>query len=72
MPCARAGLKATYRHHSQASSQRDVRTGPVYEVRDGKYYLTSLALVTGGDYTLTGWYDKDQTDGGRIRVILAK
>lgn len=44
----------------------------VYEVRDGKYYLTSLALVTGGDYTLTGWYDKDQTDGGRIRVILAK
>ena len=44
----------------------------VYEVRDGKYYPTSLALVTGGDYTLTGWYDKDQTDGGRIRVILAK
>ena len=44
----------------------------VYEVRDGKYFLTSLALVTGGDYTLTGWYDKDQTDGGRIRVILAK
>ena len=44
----------------------------VYEVRDGKYYLTSLALVTGGDYTLTGYYDKDQTDGGRIRVILAK
>lgn len=44
----------------------------VYEVRDGKYYLTSLALVSGGDYTLTGWYDKEQTDGGRIRVILAK
>ena len=44
----------------------------VYVVRDGKYYLTSLALVTGGDYTLTGYYDKDQTDGGRIRVILAK
>ena len=44
----------------------------VYEVRDGKYFLTSLALVSGGDYTLTGWYDKDQADGGRIRVILAK
>ena len=44
----------------------------VYEVRDGKYYPTSLPLVTGGDYTLTGYYDKDQTDGGRIRVILAK
>ena len=44
----------------------------VYEVRDGKYFLTSLALVSGGDYTLTGYYDKDQADGGRIRVILAK
>ena len=44
----------------------------VYEVRDGKYYPTSLALVTGGDYALTGYYDKDQADGGRIRVILAK
>ena len=44
----------------------------VYEVRDGKYYPTSLALVSGGNYTLTGYYDKDQTDGGRIRVILAK
>ena len=44
----------------------------VYEVRDNEYYPTSLALVSGGDYTLTGWYDKDQADGGRIRVILAK
>ena len=44
----------------------------VYEVRDNEYYPTSLALVSGGDYTLTGWYDKDQTDGGRIRVILAR
>ncbi len=44
----------------------------VYEVRDNKYYPTSLALVAGGDYTLTGYYDKDQTDGGRIRVILAR
>lgn len=43
----------------------------VYEVRDGEYYLTSLSLVTGGDYSLTGYYDKDQSDGGRIRVILA-
>lgn len=44
----------------------------VYEVRDNEYYPTSLALVTGGDYALTGYYDKDQTDGGRIRVILAR
>lgn len=44
----------------------------VYEVQGDNYYLTSLALVTGGDYSLTGYYDKDQSEGGRIRVILAK
>ena len=44
----------------------------VYEVRDNEYYPTSLALVTGGDYSLTGWYDKAESEGGRIRVILAK
>lgn len=44
----------------------------VYEVRDDKYYPTSLNLVTGGDYSLTGYYDKAQSDGGRIRVILAR
>lgn len=43
----------------------------VYEVRGDQYYLTSLSLVTGGDYSLTGYYDKDQSQGGRIRVILA-
>ena len=44
----------------------------VYEVRDNEYYPTSLALVTGGDYSLTGWYDKAESEGGRIRVILAR
>ena len=44
----------------------------VYEVRDNEYYLTSLALVTGGNYSLTGWYDKAESEGGRIRVILAR
>ena len=44
----------------------------VYEVRDGDYYLTSLDRVTGGDYTLTGWYDKAESAGGRIRVVLAR
>ena len=44
----------------------------VYEVRDNKYYLSSLALVAEGNFTLTGWYDKAENDGGRIRVVLAK
>lgn len=44
----------------------------VYEVRDNKYYLSSLDLVTQGDFTLTGWYDRPESEGGQIRVILAK
>ena len=44
----------------------------VYELRDGDYYLSSLALVTGGGFTLTGWYDKPEREGGRIRVVLAE
>ena len=44
----------------------------VYEVRDGKYYLSSLDRVTGGDYVLTGYYDKAQNQGGCIRVLLAR
>lgn len=44
----------------------------VYELRDGTYYLAALAHVTGGGYTLTGWYDKAEADGGRVRVIVAK
>ncbi|BDF69558.1 hypothetical protein CE91St41_05390 [Oscillospiraceae bacterium] len=43
----------------------------VYEVRDGEYYYSSLSRVNGGGFTLTGWYDKDESQGGRIRVILA-
>lgn len=44
----------------------------VYELRDKKYYLTDLSRVDGGDYTLTGAYDKSEREGGRIRVIVAQ
>ncbi len=44
----------------------------VYEVRDGVYYLSSLARVRDGGFTLTGWYDKTDAAGGRLRVIVAK
>lgn len=44
----------------------------VYELRDDdKYYLSSLGVVTDGSFTLTGWYDKAESDGGRIRVVIA-
>lgn len=38
----------------------------------GNYTYSSLGRVTGGNYTLTGYYDKPEADGGRIRVILAR
>lgn len=44
----------------------------VYEYRDGSYYLSSLARVQEGNYTLTGWYDKAESAGGRLRVIVAR
>lgn len=44
----------------------------VYELDDGTYRYSSLSRVNGGDYTLTGWYDKAESAGGRIRVIVAE
>ena len=47
-------------------------TVAVYEMVNGSYQLSSLARISGGDYTLTGWYDKDESQGGCIRVIVAR
>ena len=44
----------------------------VYVYENGDYLLSSLSRVASGDYTLTGWYDKSESAGGRIRVIVAK
>ena len=44
----------------------------VYVYENGEYQLTSLERVTGGDSRLTAWYDTPETEGGRIRVILAR
>jgi len=43
----------------------------VYELEDNTYRLSSLERVRTG-YALTGWYDKEPAEGGRIRVIVAK
>lgn len=43
----------------------------VYEYRDGRYYLSSLARAESGG-NVTGWYDKAESEGGRIRVIVVK
>lgn len=63
-----AGNKATAGNRDYTLSDNVA----VYELRDKTYYLTELSRVTGGSYTLTGWYDKAETDGGRVRVIIAK
>jgi hypothetical protein len=43
-------------------------TVAVYELRGNTYYYSSLSLVSGGDYTLTGYYDKPADQGGCIRA----
>lgn len=48
----------------------------VYEKRyqiglGAQYYMTSLDQVNDGSYTLTGWYDKAESEGGRMRIIIA-
>ena len=47
-------------------------TVAVYVYEGGEYQLSSLARISGGNYSLTGWYDKDESAGGRIRVIIAR
>lgn len=44
----------------------------VYEYRNGSYYPSTLARVQDGSFTLTGWYDKAESTGGRLRVIVAR
>ncbi len=44
----------------------------VYEVRENKYYFSSLSIVEGGGYSLTGWYDNQPAAGGCIRVLIAR
>ena len=44
----------------------------VYLWYKGAYYPTTLAQVTGDDYTLIGWYDAGlRPAGGKIRVLIA-
>ncbi|MBM6924339.1 S-layer homology domain-containing protein [Pseudoflavonifractor phocaeensis] len=44
----------------------------VYLYQNGIYRISDLQHILNGEYTLTGWYDKEQKDGGRIRVIVAR
>jgi len=42
-----------------------------YLLQDRTYYYRSLASLEEGSYTLNGYYDKAESEGGRIRIIVA-
>ena len=44
----------------------------VYEFRDGRYYLSSLARAEDSAATVTAYYDRSESSGGRVRVIVVK
>ena len=44
----------------------------VYEYRDREYFLSTLDRVQEQGLSLTGWYDRPESEGGRIRVIIAQ
>ena len=44
----------------------------VYEYRDRQYFLSTLDRVQEQGLSLTGWYDRPESEGGRIRVIVAQ
>lgn len=44
----------------------------VYELRDGRYYLTYLDRVDDGGHKLTAWYDQTPGNGGCVRVLIAQ
>ena len=44
----------------------------VYEKRGSQYFLSSLSRAQNGGFTLTAWYDREDSQGGRVRVIVAQ
>ena len=44
----------------------------IYEYRNGSYYLSSAQRATEKGLSLTGWYDKAESSGGRIRIVVAR
>ncbi len=43
----------------------------VFILSGGAYKSADLSDLKKGDYTMTGYYDKEESSGGRIRVIVA-
>ena len=43
----------------------------VYLYKNGTYNLTSIAAVSTGNYSLSGYYDQSISSGGCVRIIVA-
>ena len=57
------------------SGTGDIKTSgslQVYVKNGDDYYLSSISEVTGGGYTLKGYYDKKSSEGGCLRVLVAE
>ena len=44
----------------------------VYRKTNSVYTLIPLSDIKDSDYTLTGYYDKSEGGGGRVRIIIAQ
>ena len=70
----RAAVDETGENWITADGQRYTLSDSVqvYIRRNGSYYLTSWSAVRDTrDYALTAWYDSADSQGGRVRVVVA-
>ncbi len=69
-----AGTGKVVNGHFEAGSRRYslAEQTAIYLYKNGSYQHTTLAKVLEEGLTLTGWYDKAENAGGRLRVILAQ
>jgi len=58
--------------YSGGESFRLAESYLVYIQDGGKYSLSTWTQVAEGNYTFTAWYDALESDGGLVRVVIAK
>ncbi|MBP8639689.1 MAG: S-layer homology domain-containing protein [Oscillospiraceae bacterium] len=67
-----SSLNTSYATSGSDSTQYPLGDGvSVYIYSGGSYNLSSVSVVNTGSYSLSGYYDKLPSAGGRIRVIVA-
>ena len=64
-------VQNTYATGSDGAKYTLAENTPVYISKDGSCSLSSLSAINTSDYTLSGYYDKPSSSGGRLRLIIA-